>query len=232
MVFQGQLFEFLLVSFRLCCTKPTTRFKDLFLWEVANADTALGTGAGVTGAGAAEKPVYGEMVPVLAEVFGRVLPSCTIKTAARAGYGRQGHRQGLEVEINSDIFAAYDTFASVHAHVLSADKGGDCGRGSHSHHSLFRYEQLHPETHTELVGLSDRLALESDSDRLQRWSPLVGMVHGDLNGSNILIDAQSEVWLIDFAKSRRAHVAQKGNINSTRRGRRASHVPPAGRAPS
>ena len=28
-----------------------------------------------------------------------------------------------------------------------------------------------------------------------------GVAHGDLNGCNILIDAQSCVWLIDFAKS-------------------------------
>eukprot|EP00937_MAST-01D_sp_MAST-1D-sp2_P001358 g1358.t1 len=33
-----------------------------------------------------------------------------------------------------------------------------------------------------------------------------GMVHGDLNGNNVLIDTEGIVWLIDFAATGRAHV--------------------------
>lgn len=37
---------------------------------------------------------------------------------------------------------------------------------------------------------------------------LVGYVHGDLNGANILLDGRDNVWLIDFAHTQRGHFLQ------------------------
>lgn len=50
---------------------------------------------------------------------------------------------------------------------------------------------------------SERLAqLPTD----ERESAYFAYVHGDLNGANIVIDRQENVWLIDFFHTRRAHV--------------------------
>lgn len=49
---------------------------------------------------------------------------------------------------------------------------------------------------------------EHDLDALprQRRAHYFSQVHGDLNGANIIVDAQSNVWLIDFFHSHRGHV--------------------------
>jgi protein-tyrosine phosphatase/nicotinamidase-related amidase len=40
----------------------------------------------------------------------------------------------------------------------------------------------------------------------QREGAYFSFVHGDLNGANIIVDGQQNVWLIDFFHTRRAHV--------------------------
>lgn len=42
--------------------------------------------------------------------------------------------------------------------------------------------------------------------RDEREAAYFGTVHGDLNGANIVVDRQRNVWLIDFFHTRRAHV--------------------------
>jgi thiamine kinase-like enzyme len=37
-------------------------------------------------------------------------------------------------------------------------------------------------------------------------SHFLSYVHGDLNGKNMILDAQNNVWLIDFFHTHRGHV--------------------------
>jgi hypothetical protein len=172
-------------------TALVNTFKDLFVWELASAVSTSYVGAIET-----EKQVYGEVLPVLNEVFGRVLPSCTLKTASRAHiFGTSEDGAGS----HNDLFSLYGTSDAIQKHMLSA-RDGHAGE-----HSLFQFEQLSDGAAATFEQLVQRVS-DREWSSLQSWGPLTGVVHGDLNGSNVLIDAQSEVWLIDFAKSKQAHV--------------------------
>ncbi|KAK3249355.1 hypothetical protein CYMTET_41213 [Cymbomonas tetramitiformis] len=127
------------------------------------------------------KDVVGE---VLYELFGLggVLRRFTLRDAA---------------PLEGDIFSVHKLREELQAAVLCEKL---------PERSLFRGR---PKERTRLLPVCEqlyRMLGQPTSGCWAQWRPLGGLVHGDLNGANVLIDIRGAVWLIDFAKLRKGHV--------------------------
>ncbi|GBG29183.1 Hypothetical Protein FCC1311_054052 [Hondaea fermentalgiana] len=127
--------------------------------------------------------VYGEVYQVLKEVFGEIMRTTTLSS---------------KETVSCSLLDVYRIDKYIGRLLEPPAAPGLTGAGAAG---LPDWAQLDP------TG-SGRALLQRLLDKIDRqtYPYEMGLVHGDLNGMNILIDSHNIVWVIDFAFSGRGHV--------------------------
>ncbi|GBG26260.1 Ankyrin repeat and protein kinase domain-containing protein 1 [Hondaea fermentalgiana] len=117
---------------------------------------------------------------VLLECFGEIFEKCTVQSSMSGKDKSSG-----------DVRALYDIEGALRKCVLSPERA-----------KVIADSVWDPFLVASKAHLCDEVAEETTIEFYE------GMGHGDLNAANIVIDAQSIPWLIDFAQSGKHHVLQ------------------------